>query len=46
MMTGWQFVDGQWYYLSPQVGGPLGACAVDTVTPDGYRVDANGAWVR
>ena len=46
MMTGWQLVGGQWYYLYPQVDGPKGACAIDTVTPDGYRVDATGAWVR
>jgi beta-N-acetylhexosaminidase len=45
MMTGWQQVGGFWYYLYPQAGAPQGACAIDTVTPDGYRVDASGRWV-
>lgn len=30
----------KWYYVNQD-----GAMAVDTVTPDGYRVDASGAWV-
>ena len=33
--------DGSWYYLDAS-----GAMLKDTVTPDGYRVDANGLWVR
>jgi glucan-binding YG repeat protein len=44
MLTGWVRVGGFWYYLYPQVGGPQGSCALDTVI-DGYRVDASGRWV-
>jgi len=40
LLTGWQQVDGKWYYLDTQSGD----CYLDTVTPDGYRVDASGAW--
>lgn len=36
---GWVEVEGKSYYI-PQVGGMLR----DTVTPDGYYVDENGAW--
>ena len=32
---------GDWYYLLSD-----GKMAVDTITPDGYRVDENGVWVR
>lgn len=42
MKIGWiQTIDGKWYYLNPD-----GSCAMDTVTPDGYRVDKNGAWMQ
>ncbi len=42
MKIGWiQTIDGKWYYLNPD-----GSCAMDTVTPDGYRVDENGVWVQ
>lgn len=27
MLTGWQYLDGQWYYLKPYTGGPKGALA-------------------
>lgn len=33
--------DGAWYYL-----GADGAMMVNTTTPDGYRVGADGAWMR
>ena len=46
MLTGWQLVDGVWYYLYPQPGAPQGSLAVNTMTPDGYRVDTTGAWLR
>ena len=39
MRYGWQMVDGVWYYLSSK-----GICLLDTYTPDGYYVDATGAW--
>jgi len=40
VMTGWQQVDGKWYYLDTKTG----KCFMNTVTPDGYRVDETGAW--
>ena len=42
MMSGWQWIDGKCYYLDPAQGG---AMAADCITPDGFRVDASGAWV-
>jgi hypothetical protein len=42
MLTGWQWIDGKCYYLDPADGG---AMAVSGTTPDGYTVDASGAWV-
>lgn len=46
MMTGWQWIDGYCYYLSPQSSQlhPLGSMYVNEKTPDGYEVDQNGAW--
>ena len=44
MVTGWQLVDGKWYYLYPQAGAPQGSLAVDT-SIDGWRVGPDGAWV-
>ncbi len=41
MKTGWVLWKEKWYYLNES-----GACVVDTVTPDGYTVDADGAWVE
>ena len=46
MLTGWQQIEGKWYYFNPNVGGPQGSLLVNTVTPDGYTVDANGVWVQ
>jgi len=45
MMTGWQLIDGKWYYLNPVSDGTQGKCYIDTITPDGYRVGKDGAWV-
>ena len=39
MLTGWQYINGKWYYMDPTSG----AMYANTVTPDGYRVDASGA---
>jgi hypothetical protein len=38
--SGWIWDAGHWYYL-----GWDGAMLHNTTTPDGYRVDANGAWI-
>ena len=36
---GWEWIDGRCYYFDE-----TGYCLLDTTTPDGYTVDANGAW--
>ena len=40
MKTGWFTVSGKWYYAYNS-----GALAINTTTPDGYRVNYNGEWV-
>ena len=45
MTTGWQQVNGAWYYLNPVSDGTKGAMAANT-TIDGYYVNADGAWVQ
>ena len=40
MSTGWYQVGGKWYYSYAS-----GALAVNTTTPDGYKVNHNGEWV-
>lgn len=42
MATGWLQWKGDWYYLNT----PNGDMAVDTKTPDGYYVNADGIWVK
>lgn len=44
MVTGWRFIDGKWYYFSEIDDSTYGAMYYDSITPDGYRVDATGAW--
>ena len=41
----WKKIDGKWYYLEPVSGQNKGHLFVNTVTPDGYKVDSNGAWM-
>ena len=36
----WFEVDGKWYYVNDS-----GELLVNTTTPDGYKVNANGEWV-
>lgn len=36
----WALDNGKWFYL-----GESGFMLRDTVTPDGYRVNADGAWI-
>ena len=50
MLTGWQWIRGndgvfRCYYLNPVPDNTLGACFMGPgTTPDGFMVDANGAW--
>lgn len=46
MAIGWQQIEGRWYYFNPISDGTRGAMLKDTVTPDGYRIGADGAWVE
>ena len=41
MQTGWFSVSGKWYYAHGS-----GALAISTTTPDGYKVNYNGEWIR
>ena len=41
METGWVQVDGKWYYLNKS-----GALLTNTITPDGYKVNRDGVWVK
>lgn len=42
MMTGWIKTNSKWYYCDKGNGAML----ANTTTPDGYRVDSNGAWIQ
>ena len=46
MYTGWNLIDGVWYYFNPTSDGTKGALFMNRQMPDGYRVDASGAWVE
>jgi len=39
-------VSEKWYYKDSVSVRPYGSMYINEVTPDGYRVDATGAWVR
>lgn len=45
MVTGWNLIDGKWYYFNTVSDGTKGALFVNRETPDGYKVDGNGVWV-
>lgn len=38
--NGWQWINGQCYCFDQN-----GYCLLNTITPDGYMVDASGAWI-
>ena len=40
MQTGWQKINNIWYFLYTD-----GSLATHTITPDGYKVDASGAYI-
>ena len=46
VQTGWQQIDGKWYYFNERSDGFKGMMYADTITPDGYEVDGSGAWVQ
>lgn len=46
MLMGWQLIQGKWYYLNPVSNGLMGAMYANAVTPDGYTVGNDGAWVQ
>ena len=39
-------VNERWFYKSNSVVRPMGSMYRNETTPDGYRVDANGAWIH
>lgn len=41
MVTGWKWIGDQCYYFDSS-----GAMWYGTTTPDGYRLDASGAWIQ
>ena len=45
MVTGWRAVSGKWYYLSTATDGSGGKMLLNT-TIDGYKLGADGAWVK
>ena len=44
-VTGWQWIDGRSYYFEPAAGENTGKMFANGVTPDGYKVNADGQWV-
>lgn len=43
--TGWKQNDGVWLFANG-TSTPLGAMLKNTTTPDGYKVGADGAWIK
>ena len=52
MCTGWKLINGNWYYFIPYtiirngVSINMGSMLVNGMTPDGFKVDANGIWIQ
>lgn len=48
MYTGWNQISGSWYYFNTETkdGRSKGSLFVNGLTPDGYRVGADGVWVQ
>lgn len=46
MYTGWQLIDGKYYYFETVAGNGQGKLYVNTTTPDGYKVGADGQWIQ
>lgn len=47
MQLGWIMgSDGKWYYCDTREGASQGVMLTNTITPDGYQVDASGARIQ
>lgn len=44
MLTGWQFINGKWYYLNSNQDGSAGIMYSKRRTPDGWYVKEDGSW--
>ena len=44
MLTGWQFINGKWYYLNSNHDGSAGIMYSKPRTPDGWYVKEDGTW--
>ncbi len=46
--TGWMEINGVWYYFSMTESSenPEGAMLAGVTTPDGYKLDSSGAWLK
>ncbi|MBR7057868.1 MAG: hypothetical protein IKI35_03990, partial [Stomatobaculum sp.] len=45
MQTGWQFIDGKWYFFEPAVGSNQGRMYRSEWNSEGYYLGADGVWV-
>ena len=45
METGWKWIGGKCYYFHEVSDGTKGHLLKSTITPDGYTVNADGAWI-
>lgn len=47
MYVGWHMIGDKWYYFSVgNDGRPYGSLYISETTPDGYKVNHDGEWVR
>lgn len=44
MLTGWQLIDGKWYYFDIRYGSDMGNMLKNSISPDGYRLTSDGSW--
>jgi len=42
MYTGWNMIEGKWYYFSEAADETKGSMLKDATTPDGHRVGPDG----
>lgn len=41
IIPGWNYVSGKWYYFNKDL-----TMLVNTTTPDGYKIGADGVWIK